>query len=394
VENFVEKSINGYLFITDITGYTAYLNHSELDHAQDSLKSILNTLIEETKLPLLISRLEGDAIVSYAPEKGLLQGQTLVDMVEKTYIAFRRALELMVLNTSCTCRACGNLPNLDLKFFVHFGSFAFHQLASYTELIGNDVNTIHRLTKNTITEKTGIKAYVLYTEAAIEALRLPEMVNELTPHLDEYDHIGKIQSYIGDMHPLWEREKDSRKLAVTAADAGTVLEMNIPLEPARFWDYITLPENYALINSSTSVEHQNLKNGRVRPGSMLVCAHGKSISRLTIIDWQPFKQFTVSSEVPNYKGTTVKTTYTLEPSISGTKLSMLFGKIEGGNALMNKLVEYVFFKIMIPKGYKYLEKTLTENIEQGNTVGDLSNLTPMTIPPDVIETAVRQSLHN
>ena len=119
----MDTSINGFLFITDITGYTAYLNHSELEHAQDSLKNILDILIEQTILPLQISRLEGDAIISYAPKDGLLQGQTLVSMVNKTYIAFRRALELMVLNTTCTCRACGNLPNLDLKFFVHFGLY-------------------------------------------------------------------------------------------------------------------------------------------------------------------------------------------------------------------------------------------------------------------------------
>ena len=56
----------GYLAIADITGYTAYLNESELEHAQDSLSTILNLLIDQTKPPLTISRLEGDAVISFA----------------------------------------------------------------------------------------------------------------------------------------------------------------------------------------------------------------------------------------------------------------------------------------------------------------------------------------
>jgi hypothetical protein len=26
-------------------------------------------------------------------------------------------------NTTCTCKACANIPNLDLKLFVHFGEY-------------------------------------------------------------------------------------------------------------------------------------------------------------------------------------------------------------------------------------------------------------------------------
>ena len=46
-------------------------------------------------------------------------------MIETTYASFRKALELMVINTTCPCNACRNLPNLDLKFFVHFGSYVY-----------------------------------------------------------------------------------------------------------------------------------------------------------------------------------------------------------------------------------------------------------------------------
>ena len=151
----MSKTQNGYLIIADITGYTAFLSGSELEHAEDSLRSLIDLLIKQTQVPLLISRLEGDAVISYADQRSILQGQTLVEMMESTYVAFKQAIELMVLNTTCNCNACRNIPNLDLKFFVHFGTYMLQQLPAYTELIGTDVNTVHRLTKNTIKEKIG-----------------------------------------------------------------------------------------------------------------------------------------------------------------------------------------------------------------------------------------------
>jgi hypothetical protein len=41
----VEK---GIIQIADISGYTAFLNESELEHAQDTLQSLLEVLIENT----------------------------------------------------------------------------------------------------------------------------------------------------------------------------------------------------------------------------------------------------------------------------------------------------------------------------------------------------------
>ena len=47
-----------------------------------SLTILLNVLIDHTQSPLVLSKLEGDAVFSYAPSGGFLQGQTLLDMIE------------------------------------------------------------------------------------------------------------------------------------------------------------------------------------------------------------------------------------------------------------------------------------------------------------------------
>ena len=43
----MQQSQDGYLLIADITGYTAFLRESELEHAKDSLRSLLDLLIEQ-----------------------------------------------------------------------------------------------------------------------------------------------------------------------------------------------------------------------------------------------------------------------------------------------------------------------------------------------------------
>ena len=83
----------GFIVIADITGYTTYLNESELEHAQGTLTELLRLLIDHTKSPLIISRLEGDAVISYGFEAGFVSGQTLLEILESTYVDFRKAIE-------------------------------------------------------------------------------------------------------------------------------------------------------------------------------------------------------------------------------------------------------------------------------------------------------------
>ena len=124
-------SQSGCILISDITGYTHYLSDSELDHAEAVLRTLLEVILEETDLPLVVSRLEGDAVISYALSAELHDGEVLVERVEKTYVAFRRALQQMALNTTCSCRACANIDSLDLKFFLHHGEFMVQTLKDH-----------------------------------------------------------------------------------------------------------------------------------------------------------------------------------------------------------------------------------------------------------------------
>jgi hypothetical protein len=78
------------------------------------MSSLMNTLLKNMGSPLIVSKLEGDAIFAYAPDGSFLQGQTLLEAIENLYCLFASTLEQMHRNTTCTCKACELIPTLDL----------------------------------------------------------------------------------------------------------------------------------------------------------------------------------------------------------------------------------------------------------------------------------------
>ncbi len=385
----MEHSQDGYLLIADITGYTAFLRESELDHAKDSLRSLLDLLIEHTKPPLIISRLEGDAVISYAPDDSFMQGQTLVELIESTYVEFRRALELMVLNTTCNCLACRNIANLDLKFFVHYGTFALESLPAYTELIGTDVNLIHRLTKNSVRDVLGYHAYVMYTQAAVDHLEMPGLIDQLTPHVESYEHIGEVTVYLLDMHPIWEHKKHRYHLVVEAKDAVFSIEKDFSLSPVQLWDYLTKPEYRAVLYRSDGQRIEELKQGRVAKGSVYLCAHGKNTIQHSIVDWHPFEQYTIKSSVPG-GGFALTTTY-LKAKEHGTTVTILGGKTQEGPSLIRGVLNFAgrrYFGPVMQDGLNALSVVIEDEVANGK----FSQQPVVHIPTDQIENALSESL--
>jgi hypothetical protein len=64
-------------------------------------------------------------------------------------------------------------------------------------------------------------------------------------------------------------------------------EIDLPLAKGQLWDVVTRPEYVAIINASNTARVEGKKNGRIGVDATYYCAHGKSISRQTIVDWQP-----------------------------------------------------------------------------------------------------------
>lgn len=378
----------GFLVVADITGYTSYLSHSELEHAKDVLKTLLDLLIDHTRTPLVLSGLEGDAVLSYALDAERFEGQAFVEMIEKTYVAFKRAIELMVMNTSCECNACANINTLDLKFFVHHGEFVLQQLRGREELVGSDVNLIHLLMKNTIAEDTGFRAYTFYTDSAVDRLGLGGFTKGLAAHREVVPDIGEIHGWAMDMTPIWQANKDKPGVDIEEKRTVRFVE-DYPLPPEQVWGYLTNPEYRSVFsNARRQVTHER-RGGRVALGTVYECFHmDNTISTNTVLEWQPFSR--IVTENTAARSSRFISIFELEPTETGTRVTMKYTPLRG--PLIEKIVGFFIFflkqKSLSQAGMAKLRRLIEEDIAEGR----VSTTQPVEVSSDVRDSAADDAL--
>lgn len=317
------KTQHGYLVIADISGFTSYLAKVELEHAHEILTDLLETIVKEFKVLLTISKLEGDAVFAYVPESNFLSGENILELIENTYVSFRRQRETSRRNTTCTCKACLSIPTLDLKFFVHHGDFIVQEVSGIRELVGSDVNMIHRLMKNHVSENTGWTAYILFTERAIQSLGV--QIEEIHKQIESYEHLGEIRIHCVDLHARYKAIIETRRVFVSPDEADFTYTFDFDAPPPIIWHWLTDIEKKTLLaDGEARFTAQSRPGGRTGPGASNHCAHGKNLKGSlveTILDWRPFEYFTFDGTEGNNN---IRQTCHLE-SISdgtGTRLHM------------------------------------------------------------------------
>ena len=199
------RTQTGYLVLADISGYTSFVAQTEIEHADMALSFLLETIIEQLSNLLTIAKLEGDAVFAYVEENKLEEARSLLELIDQTYLAFRDKALTLYRGATCPCRACRALPTLDLKFMVHHGDFVVQQVAGIRDLMGTDVNLIHRLAKNHVSEATGWKGYALFTNQGMERLQTDK--GSFLQQTESYEHLGEVETYVRDMHVRYEAMK-------------------------------------------------------------------------------------------------------------------------------------------------------------------------------------------
>ena len=385
------KIHSGFIVIADITGYTSYLSQSELEHAQEILQSLLELLIGHTKPPMVISRLAGDAVISYAIESRPVQGQAFVEMIEDTYVSFRKAINQMVLNTTCDCDACANINGLDLKFFVHHGTFSIQKLDAHEELVGHEVNTIFRMTKNDVSERTGMKAYTLFSDAAIQELKLPGFSDGLVAHNGEYDDVGRLEGWVLDMHPVWESKRDSMRVTVDADDVLYRHDMEFPVPPEIMWDYLSRPEFRAVLTQANRQVVHNRQDGRVGSGTVFECfqGNGKPTTQ-TVLEWHPFELIVTQDTTPIPGLMTVSQTELSATAVGGTLVAQSYSK--GRASLVKRLFGNVAARALLPRAIAKGMTALSDQIQEDLKNGVITVPESVLVRSEAISTAVAESL--
>ena len=139
----------GLLFIPDISGFTRFVNETDIEHSRMIIQELLELLINSNQLGLTVSEVEGDAILFYkfgqapAPEE-------IYRQVEIMFCSFHKALIDYDQRKFCQCKACVSASGLTLKIVTHYGEFTGYNVKNFNKLIGKDVIVAHQLLKNDI----------------------------------------------------------------------------------------------------------------------------------------------------------------------------------------------------------------------------------------------------
>jgi hypothetical protein len=314
------------LVIADIAGYTGYLAGAELDHAQDVLADLMDTVVTSLRPMFRLAKLEGDAAFCYVATE-TVDRTVLQDTIEGCYFAFRRRLRDIGNASSCECNACILIPALDLKFTAHHGTVAFQRIAGWEELVGSDVIVVHRLLKNHVEEAVGITAYALYTQAVIDAMGITDpAAGGLVRHAETYEAIGEVVGWVRDLEAAWRDEQERTTVVIEAEDALGVIALELPGPPAIVWEWVTSPiRRPQWQHGVTDVVVEGVDE-RQAVGTTNHCIHGKDATIEEILDWRPFEYMTDRSRLPQRGIPELTTTLAFVPIDSGTRVEYRVAK--------------------------------------------------------------------
>jgi uncharacterized protein YndB with AHSA1/START domain len=349
------KAESACFLIADISGYTSYLAGVELDHAQDIIADLMETVVRCLRPPFRLAKFEGDAAF-FCASCDMIDGSLLQDAIESAYFTFRKRLRNIEQATSCTCRACHDMQHLDLKFVCHHGEFIKQRMAGRDELAGRDVILVHRLLKNTVKDRLGDHAYALFSDSCMLAIAVDPAAQGLAAHEETIDIIGGVACWVRDLERAWTEEKARSRNIVTRNKAAHVIEFDIGAPRPQVWEYFTSPGQRPKWRGADEVR-ESTSGGRRGVGATNHCMHGPHAIIEEILDWRPFDYLTLT---------------TLLPMPSAPKILMSYAFSENGNSVTHIEIRIAKAKA---KDMAFLEHAVAEfrkNIT--NEIAKLSQL--------------------
>jgi hypothetical protein len=192
------KTDHGFLVLADVSGFTAFVTTTELEHGSEIIANLLDEVIAHLSPPLEIQEIEGDAVFALGGESFDLPETRLLEVLEEAFHAFKARQEVMQADESCRCGACRSIWMLDLKMVVHHGPFLRHTVGGRSRVTGTAVILVHRLLKNGVARRGG---YALLTEPVVRSLGIDATLAGLPAHTERYEHLGEVRCFVRDLAP-------------------------------------------------------------------------------------------------------------------------------------------------------------------------------------------------
>jgi hypothetical protein len=227
------------LFLPDISGFTKFVQSTEVAHSQHVISELLEILLAANTQNLQLAEIEGDALFFYKEEE-IPSLEKLLAQVETMFTAFYSHLDLLKKNRICPCNACSSAPNLQLKIVAHCGEIQFITVQKNRKPFGTQVIEAHRLMKNSVNSDN----YVLLSKGLTDYIMLPDNYKsnlfDFKAGKDKYD--GKDIEYA---YSIIDNEKlklnpfpKGHKVKFTEAPAFS-LEKEYPISAPELLEIIT-----------------------------------------------------------------------------------------------------------------------------------------------------------
>jgi hypothetical protein len=192
----MNETKHGFLVLADISGFTAFVTETELEHGPPIIAELLEAVIRRISPPLDIQEIEGDAVFALGPHGTLQPPASLLDVLRGGFTAFRERRRDLEADESCSCNACRSVGRLRLKAIGHYGAFLQQTVGGRAQAAGADVILAHRLLKNQVPRKAD---YALLTRPALQYMDVDPLQAGLLPHTERYEHFGDVECFIGDL---------------------------------------------------------------------------------------------------------------------------------------------------------------------------------------------------
>jgi hypothetical protein len=107
----------------------------------------MDTIVKGLR-PFRLAKFEGDAAFVYAVHDAV-DGSMPQDAIESAYFQFRRRVRDLKRASTCECKACAAMGDLDFKFVAHHGEMVKHKSRTQAKAGGEPVPGITACTART-----------------------------------------------------------------------------------------------------------------------------------------------------------------------------------------------------------------------------------------------------
>lgn len=350
----MSNNTSAFIFIPDISGYTAFVNDTELAHSQHIISELLEIIINSDKLGLTVSEIEGDAILSYKLD-AIPAVEDIIDQCKQTFINFHNYIRRYESERICRCGACKTAVNLTLKFVVHCGELEILKVKEHESLHGSDVILAHRLLKNSVPDNE----YILLSEkfkpeSAAEYIDLNKWVN-ITKGSSEYDSIGKVDYNFLSLSSLHDQVKEPDPITIPGLGPDRItLHTSIQASVNTIYENFTNFEKRIEWNEEIKdiIGEDNLN----KAGSMHTCLVGQnSLNIQTVGRVEDDEKIVYGERLDNFKGLKdIVSIYTFEKLTGETKVKVDIDFKP--NSFIMKLFRTLVRKMIAKQNVKALKK--------------------------------------